>query len=105
MLGCLTQMKNNDIAQVPKQSLEDVLRGEEPTEEFLEEFNALNESEEISDDELTKLALTSKADLIDTIDKPSEPNYKTNESSFLYIFIATTILSIAIYWVVKLLGS
>lgn len=94
-------MKNSDIQQAHKQSFEDILRGEEPTEEYLEEFRALSESEQISDDELTKLALASKADLIDSTDKSPEPNHKTNESSLFNIFIIAAVLSIAIYWLIK----
>lgn len=94
-------MKNSDIQQAQKQSFEDILRGEEPTEEYLEEFRALSESDQISDDELTKLALASKANLIDSTDKPLEPNYKTNESSLFNIFIIAAVLSIAIYWLIK----
>ena len=64
-LGCLQKMHNNDSSQSSKQTLQDVLTGEEPTVEFLEEFRALEESEEISEIELTKLALATQADNID----------------------------------------
>ena len=101
--GFLAQMSNNDLVQIQKQTLEDVLLGEEPTEEFLEELNVLNEIDEISDDELGELALNSKADSTEAIVKPTDPNYKTNESSFLSIFLAICILSVVIYWLFKIL--
>jgi len=42
----------------PRQTIEDVLvRGEEPTEEFVEEFVALENAEPVSDEELERQAL------------------------------------------------
>jgi hypothetical protein len=39
------------------QTIEEVLNGEEPNEEFLEEFAALNEAQPLSDEELERQAL------------------------------------------------
>lgn len=42
----------------PRQTLDQVLvEGEEPTEEFLEDFNALREAPKVSDEELERQAL------------------------------------------------
>ena len=82
-------MKNNNSSQSSKQTLQDVLTDEEPTKEFLEEFQALEESEEISEIELTKLALASQADNIDNKIRPVEPDYKTNETNYFQHIISS----------------
>ena len=40
------------------QTIEQVLEGQEPTDEFIDEFNALNEAPELSDEELERQALS-----------------------------------------------
>ena len=45
-------------ADAPRQTIQQVLvDGEEPTEEFLEEWNALGNASELSDEELARQAL------------------------------------------------
>ena len=47
----------------PRQTIHQVLvEGEEPTEEFLEEWNALENAPELSDDELARQALDAPGD-------------------------------------------
>ena len=94
-LGCLQKMHNNDSSQSSKQTLQDVLTGEEPTEEFLEEFRALEESEEISEIELTKLALATQAD---NKVKSVGPDYRTNETNISSILLVVTTVFAAIYF-------
>ena len=48
----------DELATPPRQTLEQVLvEGEALTDEFLDEWNALNEAPELSDDELAQQAL------------------------------------------------
>ena len=91
-------MNNFDKTQSSKQSLQEVLLGEEPTEEFLEELRVLEESEEISENELIKLALATQADAIDHKVKPVEPNYKTSETNILGVIIIVAILLATAYF-------
>lgn len=50
-------------AQPREQNLQDVLAyGEEPTEEFLEKFRALNEAPALSDEDMERQALESGGD-------------------------------------------
>ena len=91
-------MNNNDSSQSSKQTLQDVLTGEEPTEEFLEEFRALEESEEISEIELTKLALVTQADNIDNKVRLVEPDYRTNETNISSILLVVATVLAAIYF-------
>ena len=97
-LGCLQKMNNNDSSQSSKQTLQDVLTGEEPTVEFLEEFRALEESEEISEVELTKLALATQADNIDNKVRLVEPDYRTNETNISSILLVVATVFAAIYF-------
>ena len=54
------------IAQ-PRQTIQQVLvEGEEPTEEFLEEWNALESAPELSDEELAQQALNAPGEDGDT---------------------------------------
>jgi hypothetical protein len=47
------------IARTPEsQTIDQVLEGQEPTDEFIDEFNALNEAPELSDEELERQALS-----------------------------------------------
>ena len=94
-LGCLQKMHNNDSSQSSKQTLQDVLTGEEPTEEFLEEFRALEESEEISGIELIKLALATQAD---NKVRSVEPDYRTNETNISSILLVVATVFAAIYF-------
>ena len=94
-LGCLQKMNNNDSSQSSKQTLQDVLTGEEPTEEFLEEFRALEESEEISGIELIKLALATQAD---NKVRSVEPDYRTNETNISSILLVVATVFAAIYF-------
>ena len=94
-LGCLQKMNNNDSSQSSKQTLQDVLTGEEPTEEFLEEFRALEESEEISGIELIKLALATQAD---NKVRSVEPDYRTNETNISSILLVVATIFAAIYF-------
>ena len=91
-------MINNDSSQSSKQTLQDVLTGEEPTEEFLEEFRALAESEEISEIELTKLALATQAYNIDNKARSVEPDYRTNETNISSILLVVATVLAAIYF-------
>lgn len=91
-------MNNNDSSQSSKQTLQDVLTGEEPTVEFLEEFRALEESEEISEVELTKLALATQADNIDNKVRLVEPDYRTNETNISSILLVVATVFAAIYF-------
>ena len=72
--------------------------GEEPTEEFLEELRVLEESEEISENELAKLALATQADSIDNKVKPIEPDYKTSETNIFGTLLIVAIVLAAIYF-------
>ena len=90
-------MSNNEKIQDSKQTLEDVLSGEEPTEEFLEEFHLLNESEEISHNELTQQALATKLVEPNLTTRATEPDYKTNEISFLNIAVIIAIAIALLY--------
>ena len=96
-------MHNNDSSQSSKQTLQDVLTGEEPTEEFLEEFRALEESEEISEIELTKLALVTQADNIDNKVRLVEPDYRTNETNISSILLVVATVFAAIYFFIYFL--
>lgn len=54
-------------AAPPRQTIQDVLiDGEEPTEEFLEEWNALENAPELSDEEFERQALSAPGDDGDT---------------------------------------
>lgn len=54
------------VAQ-PRQTIQQVLvEGEEPTEEFLEEWNALENAPELSDEELAQQALSAPGEDGDT---------------------------------------
>lgn len=83
-----------------KQTLEDVLCGEEPTEEFLEEFRMLEEAENIPDKELERQAMAVKLEEENVTIRATEPDYKTKESNFSAILILFVFL-IAIYWFSK----
>ena len=49
---------NGDPVEVPRQTIQQVLvDGEEPTEEVLEEWNALENAPDVSDEELARQAL------------------------------------------------
>ena len=72
--------------------------GEEPTEEFLEEFRALEESKEISEIELTKLALATQADNIDNKVRLVEPDYRTNETNISSTLLVVATVFAAIYF-------
>ena len=51
------------LATPPRRTLQQVLvEGEEPTEEFLEDWKALNEAPELSDEELAQQALNAPGD-------------------------------------------
>lgn len=53
----------DDLAIPPRQTLQQVLvEGEEPTEEFLEDWKALNEAPDLSDEELAQQALNAPGD-------------------------------------------
>lgn len=58
--------KNVNLAQKPPaevQTIQQVLvEGQEPTDKFIEEFNALNEAPEVSDEELERQALSAPGD-------------------------------------------
>jgi hypothetical protein len=97
-LGYLVKMNKNDNTQSSKQTLQDVLMGEEPTEELLEELLVLEESEEISENELAKLALATQTDNIDDKVKLVEPNYKTSETNIFGILLIVAIILAAIYF-------
>ena len=96
--GYFLRMTNNDSTQNSEQTLQDVLMGEEPTEEFVEEFRVLEENEEISDNELAKLVLAAQTDNIDNIVKLAEPDYKTSETNVFGIVLIGAIVSAAIYF-------
>ena len=92
-------MNNNENIHDSKQTLNDVLSGEEPTEEFLEDFRIANESDEISESELAQQALAIKPNIDEAIDKPAfESTYKTNESNFVSNIIGALIFAYAMYW-------
>ena len=74
--------------------------GEEPTEEFLEELRVLEESKEISENELTKLALAAQADSIDDKVKLVEPDYKTSETNIFGILLVVAIVLAGIYFLI-----
>lgn len=64
-----------------KQTFEDILQGEEPTEEYIEEFNAINNSS-ISDADIERQAMVFKPEEpLDSIVK--EPSYKTSEMNLI----------------------
>lgn len=46
----------------PRQTMQQVLEGEEPSAEFLEELDALENAPELSDEELAKQALNAPGD-------------------------------------------
>lgn len=55
------------IAASPRQTIQEILiDGEEPTEEFLEEWNALKNAPELSDEEFELQALSAPGDDGDT---------------------------------------
>ena len=58
---CSTPVTSNVVAEVPQpkemQTLEEVLNGEEPGDDFLEQMAALNEAPPLSDEELERQAL------------------------------------------------
>ena len=57
---------NGTLAQETKQERQTIqqvlVEGQEPTDEFLEELNALNEAPELSDEELARQALSAPGD-------------------------------------------
>ena len=57
---------NDTLAQEAKQERQTIqqvlVEGQEPTDEFLEELNALNEAPELSDEELARQALSAPGD-------------------------------------------
>lgn len=56
--GVATSASVSAPADVPRQTIEQVLvEGQEPTEEFLEEWNAVQSAPELSDDEFERQAL------------------------------------------------
>lgn len=58
---------NGGPPQSPRQTIQQVLvEGEEPTEEFLEEWNALQDALEVSDEELARQALGAPGEEIPT---------------------------------------
>lgn len=94
------ELKVEDLP-TKKQTFEDVIYGEEPTQEFLEEFNAINNSE-ISEEEVERQAMEFKPELeykSDEIITPiaEEQSYKTSESNIsslviIFLFIALVIV-------------
>ena len=53
----------SERAETPRQTIQEVLvDGQEPTEEFLEEWNALKNAPELSDEELARQALEAGGD-------------------------------------------
>jgi hypothetical protein len=53
----------SDPAEPPRQTIQQVLvDGEEPTDEFLEEWNALENAPDLSDEELARQALEAGGD-------------------------------------------
>lgn len=81
------------------QTLEEVLLGAEPTEEFLEELRILSEADEVSEWELTQqaLAVAPKENLAA---EKTEADYKTNESN-LSVTIIVVITLAGLYWLTK----
>lgn len=62
-----TTNKDARVAGRPRQTIQDVLSdGEEPTNEFLEEWNALKNAPELSDEEFEQQALSAPGDDDDT---------------------------------------
>lgn len=88
---------NKNALSEQKQTLQDVLSGEEPTEEFLEEFRMLEEAEDIPDIELERQAIAVKLEEENVTTRATELDYKTKESNFSAILILFMFL-IAIYW-------
>ncbi|HSI44529.1 MAG TPA: hypothetical protein VK949_09320 [Methylotenera sp.] len=80
-----------------KQTFEDIIYGEEPTEEYLEEFNAITNSS-ISDEDVERQAMAFKPEEplepIDSLAK--EPSYKTSEMSFFSWFMIILLLAIIV---------
>ena len=52
----------SERAETPRQTIQEVFDGEEPTEEFLEEWNALANAPELSDEEFARQALDAGGD-------------------------------------------
>jgi hypothetical protein len=73
------------------QNINDVLNGEEPTNEFLEEVYALHNSS-VSDEEVERQAM----ELVLKIKPPIEPSYKTSESSWVGVIFMFALLVLAI---------
>ncbi len=92
------------------QNINDILNGEEPTEEFLEEMYALSNSS-VSDSEIERQALAFKSenevdirDEVITDNKTNnsiEPSYKTSESYGFLIFAIITLIITGIYMLWK----
>ncbi len=75
---------NNKSNDAKRQSLEDVLCGEESRGAFLEEFYALHNST-VSDEEIERQAMESVLEI--TTKPPLEPSYKTSESGWFGIVL------------------
>ncbi len=92
------------------QNINDVLNGEEPTEELLAEIYALSNSS-VSDSEIERQALAFKAEnevdvrtkvIIDSKNNNStEPTYKTSESYGFAILAIITLIITGIYMLWK----
>ena len=92
------------------QDINDVLNGEEPTEEFLEEMYALSNSS-VSDSEIERQALASRPEhevdmrskvIADSkADHSIEPSYKTTENHEFIIFAITVLIITGVYMLWK----
>ena len=84
---------NNKSNDASTQNINDVLCGEEPTDEFLEEVYALHNSS-VSDEEMERQAMELAPKIITK--PPIEPSYKTSESSWFGIILMFALLVLAI---------
>ena len=82
---------NNKSNDASTQNINDVLSGEEPTDEFLEEVYALHNSS-VSDEEMECQAM----ELSPKSKPPIEPSYKTSESSWVGVIFMFALLVLAI---------
>lgn len=80
-----------------------IIYGEEPTQEFLEEFNAINNSE-ISEEEVERQAMEYKPDEIIT-PIAEEQSYKTSESNISSLVIIFLFLALVIVGYRNLIGN
>jgi hypothetical protein len=89
-----------------KQTFEDIIYGEEPTEEYLEEFNAITNSS-ISDEDVERQAMAFKPEEplepLDALAK--EPSYKTSEMSFFSWFMIILLLAIIVEVYIRFLST